>query len=56
MKVEADQWARNTMDSIVTDVVERYDVSQNGLVFEKQAIGFHLQRAIVLHGEDLIKQ
>ncbi|WP_416666664.1 DUF4037 domain-containing protein [Egbenema bharatensis] len=55
MKVEAGHWARNTMDSIVTDVVEHYDVSQNGLLFEKQASAFNLQRAIVLYGEDLIK-
>jgi len=56
MKVEAGHWARNTIDSTVADVVERYDVSQYGLVFEKQAITSHLQHAIVLHGEDLIKQ
>ncbi len=55
MKVEAGQWARNTMDSIVTDVVERYDVSQNGLLFEKQASASNLQRAVALYGEDLIK-
>ncbi|MBF2007955.1 MAG: DUF4037 domain-containing protein [Chlorogloeopsis fritschii C42_A2020_084] len=56
MKVEAGHWARDTIDNIVIDVVERYDVSQNGLVFEKQAIAFHLQRAVVLQGEDIIKQ
>ncbi|WOD39930.1 DUF4037 domain-containing protein [Nodosilinea sp. E11] len=56
MKVEAGHWARDTIDNIVIDLVERYDVSQNGLVFEKQAIAFHLQRAVVLHGEDSIKQ
>lgn len=55
MKVEANHWARDVMDNTVMDVVERYDVSQNGLVFEKQAIASHLQHAIVLHGEDLIK-
>jgi Domain of unknown function (DUF4037) len=55
MKVEAGHWARNAMDSIVTDVVERYDVSQNGLLFEKQASASNLQRAVVLYGEDLIK-
>ncbi len=55
MKVEAGHWARNTMDSIVTDVVEHYDVAQNGLLFEKQASASNLQRAIVLYGEDLIK-
>jgi predicted nucleotidyltransferase len=55
MKVEAGHWARDEMDNIVTDVVERYDVSQNGLVFEKQATVSHLQRAVVLYGEDIIK-
>jgi Domain of unknown function (DUF4037) len=55
MKVEAGHWARHTIDSTVTDVVERYDVSQYGLVFEKQAIAFHLQHAVVLYGEDLIR-
>jgi hypothetical protein len=55
MKVEAGHWARDTMDNIVIDVVEHYDVSQNGLLFEKQATAFHLQRGVVLHGEDIIK-
>jgi hypothetical protein len=55
MKVEVGHWARNTMDGIVTDVVERYDVSQNGLLFEKQASASNLRRAVVLYGEDLIK-
>jgi hypothetical protein len=54
MKVEANHWARQVMDTTVMDVVKRYDVSQNGLVFEKQAIASHLQHAIVFHGEDLI--
>ncbi|WP_373538911.1 DUF4037 domain-containing protein [Chamaesiphon sp.] len=55
MKVEAGHWTRDTMDNIVIDVVERYDVSQNGLLFEKQATVSHLQRAVVLYGEDIIK-
>jgi Domain of unknown function (DUF4037) len=55
MKVEAGHWARDTMDNIVIDVVENYDVSQIGLLFEKQATAFHLQRAIVLYGEDIIE-
>jgi Domain of unknown function (DUF4037) len=55
MKVEAGHWARDTMDNIVIDVVEHYDVSQNGLLFEKQATVSHLQRAVVLYGEDIIK-
>jgi hypothetical protein len=55
MKVEAGHWVRSTIDSTVTDVVEHYDVSQYGLVFEKQAIAFHLQHAVVLYGEDLIR-
>jgi Domain of unknown function (DUF4037) len=56
MKFEAGNWARDTIDNVVSDVVERHDVSQNGLVFEKQAIAFHLQRAVVLQGEGIIKQ
>jgi hypothetical protein len=56
MKVEAGHWARDAMDKIVTDVVERYDVSQNGLVFEKQASASNLQYAVILYGEDIIKQ
>jgi len=56
MKVEVGHWARETIDNIVIDVVERYDVSQTGLLFEKQAIASHLQRAVVLHGEDMIEQ
>lgn len=55
MKVEAGHWARNTIDSIVTDVIERHDVSQNGLLFEKQATASNLQRAVILYGEDIIK-
>jgi hypothetical protein len=55
MKVEAGHWARETMHTIVSDVVERYDVSQNGLLFEKQASASNLQHAVVLYGEDTIK-
>lgn len=56
MKVEAGHWTHEMVDNIVIDVVEHYDVSQYGLVFEKQALASHLQHAVVLHGEDLIKQ
>ncbi|MEO0985221.1 MAG: DUF4037 domain-containing protein [Cyanobacteria bacterium J06639_14] len=55
MKVEAGHWARDGMDAIVTDVVEHYDVSQNGLLFENQATVSHLQHGVVLYGEDIIK-
>jgi hypothetical protein len=55
MKLEAGHWAWDTMNNILIDVVERYDVSQNGLLFEKQAIASHLQRAVILYGEDMIK-
>jgi Domain of unknown function (DUF4037) len=44
------------MDNIVLDVIERYDVSQNGLLFEKQTTVFHLQHGVVLYGEDIIKR
>nr|WP_242045887.1 DUF4037 domain-containing protein [Leptolyngbya sp. FACHB-16] len=43
------------MDNIVIDVVEHYDVSQNGLLFEKQASASNLQHVIVLYGENTIK-
>ncbi|MBD2093059.1 DUF4037 domain-containing protein [Microcoleus sp. FACHB-1515] len=56
MKVEAAHWAGGTIDRIVTDVVEHYDVSQNGLLFEKQTIVSHLQHAVILYGEDLVRQ
>ncbi|MBW4539208.1 MAG: DUF4037 domain-containing protein [Myxacorys chilensis ATA2-1-KO14] len=55
MKVEAGHWARDTMDNIVIDVVEHYDVSQNGLLFEKQATVSHLQHGVVLYGKDIVK-
>lgn len=55
MKVEAGHWARDTMHNIVIDVVERYDVSQNGLLFEKQASASNLQHAVILYGEGIIK-
>lgn len=56
MKVEAGHWTREMIDNIVINIVERYDLSQYGLVFEKQAIAFHLQRAVVLQGENIIRQ
>ncbi|MFM7426776.1 MAG: DUF4037 domain-containing protein [Elainella sp.] len=56
MKVEAGHWASTTLDGIVTDVVERYDVTQQGLLFEKQTVASHLQNAVVLHGEALINR
>ena len=55
MRVENVHWTRETIDNIVADVVERYDVSQNWLVFEKQALASFIQRAVILYGEALIK-
>ncbi|MBW4654242.1 MAG: DUF4037 domain-containing protein [Kaiparowitsia implicata GSE-PSE-MK54-09C] len=55
MKVEAGHWARDTMNNIVMDVVDHYDVSQNGLLFEKQASASNLQNAITIYGENIIK-
>jgi hypothetical protein len=55
MKVEAGHWAHDTIDNIVTDVVEHYDVSQNGRLFEKQATASNLQRAIILYGKAVIE-
>lgn len=56
VKIETGHWTRATIDNIVADVVERYDVSQSWLVFEKQATAAALQHAVILHGEELIKQ
>lgn len=56
MKVEAGHWAHRTMDDIVTGVVERYDVSQHGLLFEKQTVVSHLRYGIVLYGENVIQR
>jgi hypothetical protein len=56
IKVEVGHWARDTMHAIVSDVVERYDVSQNDLLCEKQVSASNLQYAIVLYGEDMIKK
>ncbi|MGH2415052.1 MAG: DUF4037 domain-containing protein, partial [Microcystaceae cyanobacterium] len=56
MKIETCHWTRDAIDNIVADVVDRYDVSQNWLVFEKQATVSVIQHAVVLYGEDLIKQ
>ncbi|MBD2076830.1 DUF4037 domain-containing protein [Phormidium sp. FACHB-592] len=36
-------------------LIYSYDVSQNGLLFEKQTSAFNLQRAIALYGKDLIQ-
>lgn len=55
MKIEAGHWSIDTMDSIVTDVVEHYDVSQHGLLFEKQTTVSHLQRGVILDGEGIIE-
>jgi len=56
MKIETGHWTRETIDNIVADVVERYDVSQNWLVFEKQATASALQHTVILHGEDIIRR
>ncbi|MGF1520950.1 MAG: DUF4037 domain-containing protein [Leptolyngbyaceae cyanobacterium] len=55
MKIEAGHWAQDTIGKIVTDVVEHYDVSQNGLLFEKQTTVSHLQHAVILHGDSVMK-
>ena len=54
IKIETAHWTHQTIDSIVADVVERYDVSQNWLIFEKQATASALQHAVVLYGEAII--
>lgn len=54
MKIETAHWSHQTIDNIVSDVVERYDVSQNWLIFEKQATASALQHAVVLYGDNII--
>lgn len=54
MKIEAGHWAHSTMDDIVAGVVEQCDVSQQGLLFEKQTTVSHLRHGLVLYGEDVI--
>ena len=56
MKVEAGHWAHNTMNDIVTQVVERYDVSQQGLLFENQTVVSHLQHGVSLYGENIVQR
>lgn len=56
MRIETGHWTRDAIDNIVADVVERCDVSQSWLVFEKQATASALQHAVILHGEDRIRQ
>ncbi len=56
MKVEAGHWSQATMNSIVVDVVEHNDVSQYGLLFEKQTVASHLQNGTALYGHNLIQQ
>ncbi|MGB3789512.1 MAG: DUF4037 domain-containing protein [Phormidesmis sp.] len=56
MKVEAGHWSLDMMNRIVTDVVEHHDVSQHGLLFEKQTTVSHLQRGVTLYGEDTIER
>lgn len=56
MKVETGHWSRHTIESTLTDVVERCDVSQTGLLFEKQAIAHHVEHAVALKGDVLIQE
>ncbi|MDY6938095.1 MAG: DUF4037 domain-containing protein [Cyanobacteriota bacterium] len=56
MKVEAGHWAHSTIDDIVASVVEQYDVSQHGLLFENQTVVSHLQYGVILHGENVIQR
>lgn len=54
--IELAHWSYATIEAIITDVVERYDVSQNRLMFEKQATVSMLQYAEVLYGEAIIQE
>jgi hypothetical protein len=54
LEVENAHWTRTAVDGIVSDVLERYDITQHGLMFNKQATVAALVHGIVLHGEALI--
>jgi len=49
VRIETAHWTHETIENIIADVVERYDVSQNFLVFEKQATVSALQKGTLLH-------
>lgn len=55
VQIDTAHWTRATIENIVADVVERFDVSQNFLIFEKQATVSAIQNASVLHGHSLIE-
>ena len=56
MKVEVGHWSLAAINSIVADVVDRNDVSQYGLLFEKQTVVSHLQNGTALYGQGLVQQ
>jgi hypothetical protein len=48
-RIESAHWTHEAIDNIIADVIERHDVSQNFLMFEKQATVSALQTGVVLH-------
>ena len=55
LEVENVHWTCEAINAIVSDVIERYDTTQHGLMFNKQATVSVLLHGIVLHGEEMIR-
>ena len=56
MKVEAAHWAHSRINEIVTSVVEQYDVSQQGLLFENQTVVSHIQQLLLFYSPHRLKE
>jgi predicted nucleotidyltransferase len=55
VRFETAHWTQESIENIIDDVILRFDVSQNFLLFEKQALLAVLQSCVVLDGEELIE-
>jgi hypothetical protein len=56
LEIDASHMTVEAVESIIEDVMLRFDVSNDWLVFDKQATVAMIQHAIVLHGTPLIEQ
>lgn len=56
LKVEPANWTVAVIDRIIEDVMVRFDVSQNLLMYERQATLATLQRGIVYHGQPFMEE
>jgi predicted nucleotidyltransferase len=55
VRFETAHWTQQSIENIIDDVILRFDVSQNFLLFEKQALLATLQSCVVVHGAELIE-